>query len=82
MQHNDLGKVRNDVEDLLELELERGKQGLLLVGQINNVQGFYAKKFKTKKVRNKRNNKAGKDREYRTIIMTNEESQWKLKNKT
>ena len=72
-QCKDLGKVRNNVEDLVELRgnlnLKWGSGGLLLVGKINNVQGFHAKKFKTKKARNKRNNKVGKDTEYRTIIM-------------
>ena len=73
-QHKDLGKVRNNVEDLVglrrNLNSKWGSGGLPLFGKISDVQGFYAKKFKTKKARNKRNNKVGKDMEYRTIIMT------------
>jgi len=45
------------------------KSNLKSCWKIDNVQGFCAKKFETKKVRNKRNNKVGKDTEYRTIIM-------------
>jgi hypothetical protein len=46
-----------------------GKWGTSSCCKIDDIQGFYAKKFETKKARNKRNNKVGKDMEYRTIIM-------------
>jgi hypothetical protein len=60
-QCKDLGKVKNNVGDLVglrgNLNSKWGSGGLLLVHNINDVQGFYAKKFETKKAMNKRNNK-------------------------
>ena len=69
-QDKDLNEDRNNVEDLVGLRgTLNSKWGLLLVRKINDVQGFYAKKFENKKVRKKRNNKVRKDTEYKTIIM-------------
>ena len=68
-QYKDLNEDRNNVEDLVGLRGTLNSKWGLLVRKINDVQGFYAKKFENKKVRNKRNNKVRKDTEYRIIIM-------------
>jgi len=49
-QDKDLNEDRNNVEDLVGLRgTLNSKWGLLLVHKINDVQGFYAKKFENKK---------------------------------
>jgi hypothetical protein len=49
MQHNDLGKVRNDVEDLLELELERGSRDFFLLVKSTMYRVFMPRNLRLKR---------------------------------